>query len=330
MKGFCSLLKKDVGLMASGKFFLMSLGFLILYTLYVNFGYVRFVNAQLFHVYLYDPAGTQETVSPQVRMVSGKEGIYTALRDDDAGIGIDASTGKPELIFYEGEEKADRFRVDYAYSSLQPSVDYHAEAVGSNTPEQKKRKEITCELLFFEIAAVGFLGIASVLFKEKSMGVIRVHAVLPIRKTLFLLSKLTVFLLSDLVFAILLTILNVGPADTAVILPAVLLQKVFLSLIMALIGLVCALLLKDFRQFTLAYLLITVFAATPVFLSANSPVKLDWIHFHPFYHIYMGLKNAYFGTITENLFYYVGCLAAIAILFAGAWYVFSKEMGKEG
>ena len=37
MKGFCSLLKKDVGLMASGKFFLMSLGFLILYTLYVNF-----------------------------------------------------------------------------------------------------------------------------------------------------------------------------------------------------------------------------------------------------------------------------------------------------
>ena len=92
------------------------------------------VNAQLFHVYLYDPAGTQETVSPQVRIVSDKEGIYTALRDDDAGIGIDASTGKPELIFYEGEEKADRFRVDYAYSSLQPLVDYHAEAVGSNNP----------------------------------------------------------------------------------------------------------------------------------------------------------------------------------------------------
>lgn len=109
MKGFCSLLKKDVGLMASGKFFLMSLGFLILYTLYVNFGYVRFVNAQLFHVYLYDPAGTQETVSPQVRMVSGKEGIYTALRDDDAGIGIDASTGKPELIFYEGKKRLTDF-----------------------------------------------------------------------------------------------------------------------------------------------------------------------------------------------------------------------------
>ncbi len=33
---------------------------------------------------------------------------------------------------------------------------------------------MSCELLFIEITAVGFLGIASVLFKEKQMGVIRV------------------------------------------------------------------------------------------------------------------------------------------------------------
>ena len=45
MKGFVSLLKKDVRLMISGKFFLMSFGFLILYTFYVNFGYVKFMNA---------------------------------------------------------------------------------------------------------------------------------------------------------------------------------------------------------------------------------------------------------------------------------------------
>ena len=99
---------------------------------------------------------------------------------------------------------------------------------------------------------------------------------------------------------------------------------------MALTGLVCALLLKDFRQFTLAYLFIAIFIATPVFLSANTAVKLDWISFHPFYHIYMGLKNAYFGTPSHRVVYYLGCLAAIAVLLAGVQRVFQREMGKEG
>lgn len=95
-------------------------------------------------------------------------------------------------------------------------------------------------------------------------------------------------------------------------------------------GLICALLLKDFRQFTLAYLLIAIFAATPVFLSANTAVKLDWIRFHPFYHIYMGLKNAYFKTSTNSPVYYLGCLAAIAVLFAGVQRLFRTETGREG
>lgn len=55
MKGFCSLIKKDIRLLISGKFFLMSLGFLIIYTLYVNLGYVRLMDAGMYQVYLYDP-----------------------------------------------------------------------------------------------------------------------------------------------------------------------------------------------------------------------------------------------------------------------------------
>lgn len=329
-KSLCSLFKKDCRMMVSGKFFLMSLGFLLLYTLYVNFGYVKFMDAQLYNVYLYDPAGTQATVSSLVQRVSSKEALDSILLDDTNGVGIDASTGAPQLVFYEGTENADRHRVDYALSLLQSSDNYSAEVIGSNTPEQKARKEITCELLFFEIAAVGFLGIAAVLFKEKGMGVIRVHAIMPLRKNLFILSKLAIFLLSDLLFAILLTILNVGLLDTASILPAVLLQTALLSLTMALTGLICTLLLKDFRQFTLAYLLIAIFVSTPVFLSANTAVKLDWIGFHPFYHIYMGLKNAYFGTPTASLLYYLGYAGAIAALFVVVQFVFQREIGKEG
>lgn len=176
---------------------------------------------------------------------------------------------------------------------------------------------------------MGFLGIAAVLFKEKSMGVIRVHAILPLPKSLFLLSKLAVFLLSDLAFAALLTLLNVGIAGGAAVLPAVLLQTAILSLMMALVGLLCALLLKDFRQFTLAYLVIAIFGATPVFLSANTSVKFDWIDCHPFYHVYMSLKNACFG-MTVSPIYYVGAMLVIVLLFLVAQLAFRREIEKEG
>ncbi len=328
-KGFCALFKKDCRMLVSGKFFLMAIGFLVLYTAYVNLGYIRFMQMPPYNVYLYDPAGTQTEKSPLVQTVSSMEDMDTALLSDANGVGLDASAGEVQVVLYKGAEHVDRHRADYALSLLRPSASPAPEVLGTNTPEQKARKEITCELLFFELAAVGFLGIAAVLFKEKSMGAIRIHAILPVRKNLFLLSKLAVFLLSDLVFALLLTLLNVGLADGAAILPAVLIQAAVLSLVMALVGLLCALLLKDFRQFTLAYLIIAIFAATPVFLSANTSVKFDWIGYHPFYHTYMGLKNAYFGT-GISLSYYVAAVGVIVLLFLVVRLAFHREIGKEG
>ncbi len=328
-KGFCALFKKDCRMLVSGKFFLMAIGFLVLYTAYVNLGYIRFMQMPPYNVYLYDPTGTQTKKSPLVQIVYSMEEMDTALLSDANGVGLDASAGEVRVVLYKGAEHVDRHRADYALSLLWPSASPAPEVLGTNTPEQKARKEITCELLFFELAAVGFLGIAAVLFKEKGMGVIRVHAILPVRKDLFLLSKLAVFLLSDLAFAVLLTLLNVGLNDGAAVLPAVLLQTAILSLMMALVGLLCALLLKDFRQFTLAYLVIAIFAATPVFLSANTSIKLDWIGYHPFYHVYMGLKNAYFGTDISPA-YYAGAAGVIALLFLVVRLAFHREIGKEG
>ena len=328
-KGFCALFKKDCRMLASGKFFLMAIGFLALYTAYVNLGYIRFMQMEPYNVYLYDPAETQASKSSLVQTVPSMEAMDAALSSDANGVGLDASAGDVRVVLYRGAEHIDRHRADYALSLLEPLTIHTPEVLGTNTPEQKARKEITCELLFFELAAVGFLGIAAVLFKEKGMGVIRVHAILPLQKDLFLLSKLAVFLLSDLVFAALLTLLNMGFADGAAVLPAVLIQTAILSLMMALVGLFCALLLKDFRQFTLAYLVIAIFAATPVFLSANTSVKFGWIHYHPFYHVYMGLKNAYFGTAISPV-YSAGAVGTIMLLFLAVRLAFHREIGKEG
>ncbi len=327
---FCVLLKKDFRMLAAGRFFWIAAGFLALYTAYINLGYVRFMQMPPYNVYLYDPEGTQTEVSALVQPVPSLEALDAALQDDANGVGLDAGEGAVRAVLYTGAGPVDRHRADYALSLLHPAGSRPPEVVGSNTPEQKARKEIACELLFFELSAVGFLGIAAVLFQEKGMGAIRVHAILPLRKSLFLLSKLTVFLLSDLCFAALLTLFNVGLADGAAALPAILLQTAILSLLMALAGLLCALLLRDFRQFTLAYLMIAVFAATPVFLSANTSVKFGWIGWHPFYHLYMGLKNAYFGIPAGTSAYYLGAACAIGLLFAGVQLVFHREIGKEG
>lgn len=329
-KIFCSLFKKDCQMMSAGKFFFVAFGSLLIYTLFINFGYVNFMKAKLYNVYLFDPQGTQKEISEQIYPVTSIEELNEALSTDANGVGIDASSGTPEIIFYFGSEKADHHRADYALSLLRQDDPYTARTVGTNTPELKQRKEMSCELLFIEIIAVGFLGIASVLFKEKQMGVIRVHAVLPCDKSLFIVSKIMVFLLSDLIFAAWMTVLNMGVHDAVGILPDVLLQTTILSLIMALTGFGCTMLLKDFRQFSLVYLLIAVFAAAPVFLSANTSVKMAWINWHPFYHVYMGLKNAYFGMAAASPIYYICAVCGIVVLFLIVQKAFHREMGREG
>lgn len=328
-KCFRSLFKKDCRMMMSGKFFLVAFCSLILYTLFINLGYVNFMDAKLYNVYLYDPEGTQTEVSAQIHPVSSLEELNSVLAGDANSVGIDTSSGTPQVQFYEATEKADKHRVDYALSLLSGDENYTAEMVGNYTPETKQRREITCELLFIEIVAVGFLGIASVLFKEKQMGVIRVHAIMPLPKSLFLCSKIVLFLLTDLIFAALMVLFNVG-LDGVAVLPAVLIQTAILSLIMALAGFGCTMILKDFKQFSLAYLVIALFAATPVFLAANTSVKMEWIDYHPFYHVYMGLKNAFFGNPTTSPMYYVGAISAILLLFILVEAAFRKEMGREG
>lgn len=328
-KCFLSLFKKDCRMMMSGKFFLVAFCSLILYTLFINFGYVNFMDAKLYNVYLYDPEGTQREVSSLVHPVSSIEELDSVLAGDTNGVGIDASNGTPHVRFYEATEKADKHRVDYALSLLSMDENYTAETVGNYTTETKQRREITCELVFIEIVAVGFLGIASALFKEKQMGVIRVHAITPLQKSLFVYSKIILFLLTDLIFATLMVLLNVG-LDGVEVLPGVLVQTAILSLIMALAGFGCTMILRDFKQFSLAYLVVALFAATPVFLAANTSVKMAWIDYHPFYHVYMGLKNAFFGIPTTNPVYYIGAVSAILLLFIFVEAAFRKEMGREG
>ncbi len=328
-RGFLSLLKKDFKMMLSSKFLLLALGSLILYSCYINFIYVG-LDQDIYPVYLYDPFHTQEMVSSKIITVDSTEELQSNIEDGYA-VGINALSGTPEVVMVSSNmHSVDSYRASYAFSLLSPANPVTAERIGADNKEMKNRREITCEFLFFELAAVGFLGLASMLFKEKHMGIIRVHGVLPVSKTAFILSKLILLLLSDLIFSALLTVINLGAAEGTSVLPHVCLQAGILSLLMALVGFFCAIRLPDFKQFSLLYLVLAVFITTPVFLAGQTGITWEWIKYHPMYHLFMAMKNAYWGMSSANCGYYMICGLTIISLFLLVRQVLIREMEKEG
>lgn len=328
-RSFLFLLKKDFKLMVSSKFLLLILGSLILYSCYINFFYAN-VDQNMYSVYLYDPVGIQSEASSRLIQVHSFAELQQTTEDGDA-IGIDLSSGEAEILMTSsGVESTDRYRGDYALSLLSSDDGNMAEIVGENNREMKNRKEITSEFLFFELTAVGFLGLASMLFKEKQMGVIRIHGIMPVSKVDFILSKLILFFLADLLFAILLTFINLGFVEGIKVLPDILPQAGILSLIMALVGFFCAVRLPDFRQFSLLYLVLAIFITTPVFIAGQTGIDWAWINYHPMYHLFMGMKNAYFATSSAGMNYYIICLTVIILLFLIAYRALTNEMAKEG
>lgn len=133
-----------------------------------------------------------------------------------------------------------------------------------------------------------------------------------------------------MMFAIILTIINLGVSAGLLALPSVMLQAGILSLIMALVGFFCAVLLPDFKQFSLLYLVLAIFITTPVFLVGQTGVVWDFIKYHPMYHLFMAMKNAYFGLPTTSGIYYTICGLTIILLFLIVRQVLIREMAKEG
>lgn len=321
-----SLVKKDLRLMISGKFFFLAVSSLILFSCYINFLYIT-NDVTEYPVYLFDPTETQNSVSPLITFVTSLDELKSNLKDDMSAIGIDASSKDLRIIQYEsGSKKLENYRANYAITLLRANSIIQAQHIGENNRQMKLRKEMTCEVLFFEIVAIGFLGIASLLFKEKQMGVIRVHGILPMKRSLFILSKLWIFLISDLCFAFLLVVINIGLSTTWAILPEILLQTCMLSIIMTLLGFGCTMLFSDFKQFTVGYLFITLLMVTPVFLAANVAFSWEWVKYYPIYHLYMGIKNAFFGTSTNSSIYYIGRFIAVILLFVGVWKGFKRTL----
>ncbi|MDO4281650.1 MAG: ABC transporter permease [Peptococcaceae bacterium] len=328
-RGCVHLLRKDFKLMLSSKFFLLAIISLVLYSCYINFVYVH-LDQEMIPVYLYDPQRQVAVDSEYMTRLDSRVALETACADSYA-VGFDFSGAESELYMRaSGLDTTDHYRMIWGEAVLSGQMDGQTNIIGSNNKEMKNRREITAEFLFFELTAVGFLGLASMLFKEKQMGVMRVHGILPIPRGLFIFSKLMLLLLSDLVFTILLTLINLGVPTALDVLPGVLLQASLLSMMMTLIGFLCAIWLQDFKGFSLFYLVLAVFVTTPVFLAGQTGISWDWMVYHPMHYVFTAMKAAFFSATPEGVPYYLCCLGTILLLALLSYRALNRELTREG
>lgn len=119
---FLSLLKKDLKQMLSGRFPLLAIGSLILYSCYINFVYVD-LDQDIFPVYLYDPLYTQGRGSSEIIRVDDTFELQERS-GDGYSVGIDASGGTPEIIMASsGITSTDRYRGHMHYPCYyQPAI----------------------------------------------------------------------------------------------------------------------------------------------------------------------------------------------------------------
>lgn len=322
-----TLLKKDLHLMYTGKLFLTSVITLIMFSLYINYFYAD-LDTEAPSVGVYDPfhiAGNHD-----IEKISSLEELLDLVNSGEISIGIDYSEKTPNIYHLDNGSSNNALYASYGAMITEKNFkDADKTIIGNYSREEKNRREMTNEVLFFEIITVSFLGIASLLFKEKSMGVIRVHGIMPVNSTLIILSKAVVFLLSDIIYAFLLILINLGISIPSVsVFARALPHIVILSLIMGLLGYFLALLYRDFKQFAISFSLIIVLMTTPVYLGGNRTTDWGWLDYYPVYHLFASLKNAFFGLQTSGFSYYLfGITIIVCLLILVRWQT-KKEIAR--
>lgn len=319
LKQLAVLLKKDIKLIIHHKFLLIILSSIIVYSLYINFIYVNEgTKATTTSIYVLFENQQQKLKLEDKRLeiVESEEDLFKALEMDTDGIGIRVDKfGNPySVLLYHISEKSDNFKALYGLNQIVDGYDSSEVPISylqKGDLELKQRSTMTSVIIFFEIAAISFLGVAALFFKEKSMGVIKVYGILPGSKLLYITSKVLLFLCLEIVFAIVMCFLNIGVEYSLSILPKVVLQVMLLSPIMVLLGFLFSLVYNNFKQFIFAYTLIIVMVTSPVFLFVTSTLEWSGIYALPTYYAYSALYNVMLNKPYPILLYSLACIGVI-------------------
>ncbi len=326
IKQFLAVLRNDFKAVFRSKQYLILLGSLLLYSFYINFIYSQ-GDIPGYQVYVYD-ALTQSGSAAEITQVNSEQGLYDMLNMDREAIGVVKSKSGSKIIYNDtGSPRLNNLKYYYAWQATgRESADYNTQILGSITQSEQKRIEMTSVVVFFEITAISFLSIAALFFKEKQMGIIKVYSILPVKKSMLVLSKIVVFLVLKICFVLLMGLLNLDIAYFQQIVLKVMTQILVLSPLMVLLGFMCSLQYRNFKQFVFAYTVIIVAFTSPVFLFVNTQLNWRGIRYFPTYHLYNNLRQVFFNRATPSAGYYLVCGATLIILYLINLKMINREM----
>lgn len=290
MSNFLGILKKDIKLILNKKILILFISPIILYSAYINFIYSKQdINPN--PIYLYNISSSENSKEKDIIKVYSQEEMYKGIEKENKSIGLIQKENDIHLIHYSsGSIKNDALKERIAISKLNSSFQSNVIKIGKFNRVEKLKREMTSEVFFFEIIAIIFMGATSVLFKERNMGVIKTHSVLPFSMVYFIASKLIIFYLINLAIFIFLIGTNIGFGQVYSIIKRTWILTGILSTCMILLSHISVSIFKDIKQFGLFYAFVIVIMTSPIFLVANTPLNFEWIKVYPLYTLYVQLK----------------------------------------
>lgn len=331
IKQLLTIIKNDIKVILKSKMIFVILGSLLVYSLYVSLIYSK-VDVEPYAIYVYDQNSGEVFTENNIFSVESEEELYGMLNSDKEAIGIlDIGTRTSIVLYDSGVSKVNNIKSLYAYNVLEGyPTDVNTQILKPNSLETKRRLEMISVIVFFEITAISFFTIAAIFFKEKDMGVLKIYSILPMHKVLLIVSKILVFTSIEIIFATILSIINIDFPFFSKIIGDVIKQILILSPIMVLLGYMFSLIYKNFKQFVFAYTIIVILFTSPVFLFVSSPLNWWGIKLFPTYYLFNNLYNAFFNILSFNPYYYI-CWGIIGvILFIITIKLMNREMIREG
>lgn len=329
VKQFITIIKNDMNTVIKSKLLLITIGSLLLYSLYINLVYVN-TDIKEYPIYVYDEEESRRIFADSITYVKSEEELYERLNSDKEAVGILGDSAESKIILHNsGDSRIDNSKVLYAKSYFNKNnINIPKEILGTINFKQQKRLEMTSVIVFFEITAISFLSVAALFFKEKQMGVLKVYSILPIYRFLLIFSKITVFMIIEIVFITVLSLININFSFLCKIYFHVILQVLILSPLMILLAFIFSLVYKNFKQFIFAFTIIIVIFTSPVFLFVNTPLNWSGIKYFPTYYLYNNMHNAFFNKLIHNPIYYIYCVSVLVILFYMNMKMINREMVK--
>lgn len=312
MTKLITLVKKDIKLIFNVKFILLLIVPLIAYSLYISFFYIN-LDVEPLHIYYFGGGSITSTPSNHINIVN--DIVEFNRIDDEMSVKVDFLDGQPRITLCSfGSDSNDRLIVGYSLAKLFSEKQNPLVTVGNYNRNEKLRREMTCEVLFFVIITMIFMGASSILFKEKDMGVLKIFKISPVSIVPFIISKCIIFLIINLVIAVFLIYVNIGYMYIYEIMELIWLDVAILSIIVVLTSHLCLFLLSNFKQFSLLFAFVITFMMSPVFLMANTPVHVPGIEYYPLHVMYMSLKAGFFGRSSIDVHYYLASFVFVLVL----------------